>query len=93
MIQVEKIILLALAGLVTALLVYTTVRLSTADITYSVIPGWHTTMYPPDITWTALTIIILAISLIVCVIFRATLRLFTLLWSRMKSDRQNWLHD
>lgn len=86
MIQVEKTILFALAGLVTALLVYVTVRLSTADMTYSVVPGWHATMYPPEITWTALTIIILATSLIVCVIFRVTLRLFTLLWSRMKSE-------
>ena len=81
----EKIILLPLSGLITTLVVYVTVRLMTSDAAFSIVPGWHTTIYPPEITWTILTIIILVTSLLVYLIFRAAIKLLTSLWTRMKS--------
>jgi hypothetical protein len=71
----EKSILLTLGGLITTLVLYLTVRLGTSDTAFSIIPGWHTTIYPPDITWTILTIIILVTSLLVYLIFRVTVKL------------------
>ncbi len=65
--------MLTLGGLVTTLVVYMTVRLGTGDAAFSIVPGWHTTIYPPEITWTILTIIILVASLLVYFIFKGTI--------------------
>ena len=81
----EKIILLTLGGLITTLVVYVTVRLGTSDAAFSIVPGWHTTIYPPEITWTILTIVILVTSLLVYLIFRVITKLLTSLWTRLKS--------
>jgi hypothetical protein len=37
-------------GLITKLVVYVTVRLGTSDAAFSIVPGWHTTIYQPEIT-------------------------------------------
>src|SRR6187551_205956 len=81
----DKIILLTLGGLITTLVVYVTVRLVTSDAAFSIVPGWHTTIYPPEITWTILTIIILVTSLLVYLIFRGILKLLTSLWTRFRN--------
>ncbi|MEJ7643713.1 MAG: hypothetical protein WKF87_03905 [Chryseolinea sp.] len=81
----EKNILLALGGLITTLVVYVTVRLGTNDAAYSIVPGWHTTIYSPEMTWTILTIIILVISLLVYLIFKGTIKLLSSLWTKLKS--------
>lgn len=81
----EKIILLTLGGLITTLIVYVTVILGTSDAAFSIVPGWHTTIYPPEITWTILTLVILVTSLLVYLIFRGAIKLLTSLWTKMKS--------
>ena len=81
----ERTILLILGGLITTLAVYVTVRLWTSDAAFSIVPGWHTTIFPPEITWTILTIIILLTSVIVYLVFRGTIKLLTVLWTRLKS--------
>jgi hypothetical protein len=81
----EKIILFTLAGLIATLTVYVTLSLWSADATFSIVPGWHTTIYPPEVTWSILIIIILVTSLLVYLIFRGTTRLLTSLWARLKS--------
>jgi hypothetical protein len=81
----EKIILGTLGGLITTLVVYVTVRLGTSDTAYSIVPGWHTTIYPSETTWTVLTIVILIMSLLVYLIFKGTIKLLSSLWTRLKS--------
>jgi hypothetical protein len=66
----EKRTLLILSGLITTLVVYVTVRLWTSDEAFSVVPGWHTTIYPTGLTLTILTIGILVTSIIVYLVFR-----------------------
>lgn len=81
----EKIILLTLGGIITTLIFYVAVRLWTSDAALSVVPGWHTTIYPPKIMWAILTIIILLTSIVVYLVFRGTIKLLTSLWTRIKS--------
>jgi len=77
----EKSTLLVIAGLIITLILYVTIRLWTSDL-----PGWHTTIYPPEIYWIFLTIIILLYSLIVYLLFKGTIRLL-----KNKNDGQQKL--
>ncbi|WP_160143578.1 hypothetical protein [Chryseolinea soli] len=81
----EKIVLLALAGLLTILAGYVAVKLGTSDAAFSILPGWHTTIYPPAVTWAILVIVILVASFVVYLIFRGAVRLLTLLWAKLRS--------
>jgi len=81
----EKTILLILAGVTTTLVVYLSLRLRISDGVISLIPGWHTAMYSPDITWTLLTVIVLVTSVTVYMVFCGTIKLLTTLWTRLKS--------
>lgn len=72
-------------GLITTLVVYAIVRLSTGDVAFSIVPGWHTTIYPPEITWVILTVMILVTSLMVQLIFRWSIKLLTKFWTKYKS--------
>jgi hypothetical protein len=71
----EKTTLLVIVGLIITLILYVTVRLWTSDQAISILPGWHTTIYPPEIYWIFLTIIILLYSLIIYLLFKGTIRL------------------
>ena len=79
----EKTTLLVIAGLIITLILYVTLRLWTSDKGISFLPGWHTTIYPPEIYWIFLTIIILLYCLIVYLLFKGTIRLL-----RNKNDGQ-----
>jgi len=81
----EKIILLTLVGLITTLVVYLTVRLGTSDVAFSIVPGWHTTIYPAEILWPILTVIILVPSLLIYLVFRGAIKLLTSLRTWLKS--------
>ncbi len=81
----EKSILLILGGLITMLIVYVMVRLKTNDAAFSIVPGWHTTIYPPEITWSIFTVIILILFLVGYLILRVIAKLFTLWWAKLKS--------
>jgi di/tricarboxylate transporter len=83
--RTEHMVLLLIAAIVTTLAVYVAVRLTTTDAAFSVVPGWHTTIYPAEITWSILTAFILAAGLIVYVIFKLTLRLLTLIRKKRKA--------
>jgi len=83
--KTERTTLVTLAGLATTFIVYVSVRVLSSDETFSIIPGWHTTAYPPDISWTLLTAIILVTSLLVYLTFRVTIKILTALWTRLKS--------
>ena len=80
----EKTIQVILGGLITTLVIYVTVRLSSSDAAFSIVPGWHTTIYPLEITRIILTIVILVTSIVVYLVFRGTIKLLTSLWMRMK---------
>lgn len=84
MIAKEKITLFTLGGLITTLAVYLTVRLGINGTAFAIVPGWHTTIYPPEITWIILTILILVASLLVYLIFQLAIKCLTLLWTRFK---------
>jgi hypothetical protein len=73
----ENIFLLAIGGVITTLVVYVAIRLATNDAAFSMLPGWHTTIYPPEITWAILTVLILGMSLSVYLIFKMTIRLLS----------------
>ncbi len=79
-------ILLILAALITTLVVYVVVSLWVSDETESISPGWHTTIYPPGITWLILTAKILVQSLFVYLIFRGTTKLLTVFWTKKIKD-------
>lgn len=81
----EKTILFTLGGLLVLLVIYVTASLWTSDGVLSIVPGWHTTIYPPEITWSALAAIILAIGITVYLVFRGMIKLLTVLWERMRS--------
>lgn len=80
----EKITLFTLGGLLTTLAVYLTVRLGISNAAFAVVPGWHTTIYPPEITWIILTILILVTSLLVYLIFQLAIKCLTSLWTKFK---------
>ena len=82
----EKSTLLVIAGLIITLVLYVTLRLWTSEQAISILPGWHTTIYPPEIYWIFLTIIILLYSLIVYLLFKGTIRFL-----RNKNDGQQKL--
>jgi len=79
----EKSTLLVIAGLIITLVLYVTLRLWTSDQGISILPGWHTNIYPHEIYWIFLTILILLYSLIVYLLFKGTIRLL-----RNKNDGQ-----
>lgn len=80
----EKSIVLTLAGIITLLLVYLIFRFSKSDTALSIVPGWHTTIYPPEIMWTIFIIIILLTSLLVYFIYKGILKSLALLLKRLK---------
>lgn len=82
----EKSALLVIGGLITTLILYVTIRLWASDQAISILPGWHTTIYPPEIYWIFLTIIVLLYVLIVYLLFRGTIRLL-----RNKNDHRQKL--
>ena len=90
--KAEKKILLFLGGLIAILSVYVAVRLWASDAVLSiagwhtVAPGWHTVIYPAEITLAILTILILVGSMTVYLVFRGTNKLFSVLWTRRKSS-------
>lgn len=75
----KKLIFGISAGFLTALTVYFMVRLFTSDMLLSVIPGWHTTIYPPEMTRILLTILILLMSWLVYLMFRGAKKILLLL--------------
>lgn len=79
----KNTILFAIGALITALVVYVTVRLWASEAVFSVVPGWHTIIYPPEITWAMLTVIILVTSLLVYFVFRGTIKVLTVLWTKI----------
>lgn len=67
------------------LIVYVMVRLKTNDAAFSIVPGWHATIYPPEITWSIFTVIILILFLAGYLVLRLIAKLFTLWWAKLKS--------
>ena len=84
MARIEKSVTVIIAGTITTLVVYLAVRLWASDAAFSIIPGWHTTLYPRDITIVILTSAILVSSLFVSLLFRGIIRLLITLWIRFK---------
>ena len=82
MIIKEKSALLVIAGLIATLTLYVTIRLWTSEQAISILPGWHTNIYPPEIYWIFLTIIILLNSVVAYLLFKGTITLL-----RNKNDR------
>jgi hypothetical protein len=82
----EKIFLFILGGLLSCLILYLSVWLWISDSTLSIVPGWHTTIYPPEILWTVFTFGILIAAIIVCSLFRATTKLMSLMIGMVKGS-------
>jgi len=57
-----------IGGLLTFLIVREIIRFLSKDFAFSVISGWHTIIYPPDMTINVLTLIALILSFIVVII-------------------------
>lgn len=73
-----------ISAVLTTLILYLSVRLWLLDGTYTVIPGWHTTLLPADIAGVWLTTAILFSSLVVWMLFRGIFKL--LMWLRKGQD-------
>jgi hypothetical protein len=82
--KIEKTILLILTGMIGTLAVYVAVRFWSIDVTY-IVPGWHTTIYPSEIIWPILAVIILVISLVAYIVLRGVFRILTTLWTKLRS--------
>jgi hypothetical protein len=72
----ERKTLSAFAGLAIALMVYIAVRLLGIDAAL-VVPGWHTVIYPKDITFSILAVVILLASLAVYLFVCGSIKLLT----------------
>ena len=83
----EKSILLTLVAIITILLVYLIFRFSTSDTALSIVPSWNTTIYPPEITWTILTILLILSSLLVYFLYKGIIKGLTLLWKKLKLSK------
>jgi len=55
-------------GLILVLVVFVIVRSRAAGAEFSI--GWHTTVYPPEVTWSILALITLALSMLLYLVFR-----------------------
>jgi hypothetical protein len=75
------------SGFISTLMVYGAVRILARDITHSVWPGWHTTIYPPEVTWIILTILIIVCSVLVYFVFRGATKILTSLWGMIVITR------
>lgn len=71
-----------ISALIATLLTYVVIRprFLTIDEIYSVIPGWHTTIFPPAITWTIITFIILIVAILVYSILRFAVKVVSSCW-------------
>lgn len=83
-IKKENSILLTAGAILTIMIVYLIIRVGVNDTAFAVVPGWHTVIYPPDILWIVLTTLMLVSTLIVHLIFKLTMKLLSLAWSRIK---------
>ena len=81
--KAEKIVLSGLTILITTLIVYVMVRVGTSDLAFSIVPGWHTTIYPVEITWAMLTALILITTLLVYIIFRIIFKILKAVTKRI----------
>ena len=81
----ERISIGFLATLFTFVIVYFAVQLFTSDLGSSITPGWHTTIYPPEVIHTKLTFTILVLTLIVNLIFKQTRKILNLLLTKLKN--------
>lgn len=81
----ENSFLLTAGSILTILVVYLIIRFGVNEASYAVVPGWHTVIYPPDVLWIILTILMLVSTLIVHLIFKLTIKLLALAWSRIKA--------
>ena len=73
-------------GLLTSMTVYLLLKLTITDYTYSVIPGWHTTIWTGESLVVAMTIIVLTSSIVTYLIFKGILRLLKTFWPTMDKN-------
>gem|GEM_PF-5844617 len=83
----ERRVFTVLSAIAIILVVYVTVRLLANDTAFSIVPGWHTVIYPADITWGILTALIIVIGLVAYLIFRGIFVMLTVGWRRLKKLR------
>lgn len=48
------------------------------------VPGWHTTIYPAQITWAIVTVILLSTSMLIYLMFRMAGRWLAILLGKLK---------
>jgi len=66
----KKIYTYFLAMISTSILIYVLVRFLIGDTMLSIIPGWHTTIYPPEIIAIVITLLLLLFSFIIYALFK-----------------------
>ena len=80
----KRILTIIIGCLLTFLTTRTLIAMLAGDFAYSVIPGWHTVIYPPEMTLTVLTGILLGLTLIVVGIYKAVSILISLIFDRIE---------
>lgn len=82
--KVNRVFLISTSGLLTTLAVYLLIRFVTEDLPLSLVPGWHTTIYPPSVTYVILTALFLVSSLLIYAVFKIFIRLVLMISSKLK---------
>jgi hypothetical protein len=71
----RRIFTIVIACILTFFATRAVIGILAGDLAYSVIPGWHTIIYPPEMTLTMLTGMLLILTLMVVGLYK-TLSLF-----------------
>ncbi len=80
----QKIIISIIATILTFIVVRELLRLMIGDFAYSIIPGWHSTILPPQTTLTVLTILLLIMTLVILGLYKLIFNAFLSLWIKLK---------
>lgn len=65
--------LLTAGSILTILATYLIIRFGINEAAFGVVPGWHTVIYPPNVLWIIMTVMLLVSTLLVHLIFKLVL--------------------
>jgi hypothetical protein len=80
----QKVSISIIGTILTFFVVKEILRFITGDFAYSVIPGWHTTIFSSQTTLTILTILLLVLTLVVVGLYKIIFRIVWTLWTRIE---------
>jgi hypothetical protein len=84
----KRFVPVLIASFLTFLITRLALAFLAGDFAYSVIPGWHTIIYPPEMTLTVLTLILLSLTLSIAGLFKLMTKLILIIFKRVTKDQR-----